>query len=87
MNVIQFYLDMMVNMLSKDYSKTDSSKDIESESNNQVTGYDVTYIVPDDMKKMKVRLMKKNGTLKSEYTLTDYLDIKSGEKFRIFIER
>jgi hypothetical protein len=39
------------------------------------------------MKRMKVRLLERNGKYKTEYTLTDYLDIKSGERFQIIIER
>ena len=53
----------------------------------RVTGHNVTYIIPDDMKRMKVRLLERNGKYKTEYTLTDYLDIKSGERFQIIIER
>lgn len=74
-----------------DFEKEEDKKEEFSEKEvvnvKRVTGYNVTYIIPDDMKKMKVRLLEKNGKYKTEYTLTDYLDIKSSERFQIIIER
>lgn len=52
----------------------------------RVTGYNVVYIVPEDMKRIKVRLLKPNGAFKAEYTLTNYLSIKPGERVQLKIE-
>ena len=74
-----------------DFEKEEEVKEEEPEKEiinvKRVTGHNVTYIIPDDMKRMKVRLLERNGKYKTEYTLTDYLDIKSGERFQIIIER
>ena len=74
-----------------DFEKEEEVKEEEPEKEiinvKRVTGHNVTYIIPDDMKRMKVILLERNGKYKTEYTLTDYLDIKSGERFQIIIER
>tara|TARA_Y100000389_G_C17437250_1_gene506297 strand:- start:822 stop:1100 length:279 start_codon:yes stop_codon:yes gene_type:complete len=74
-----------------DFEKEEEVKEEKPEKEiinvKRVTGHNVTYIIPDDMKRMKVRLLERNGKYKTEYTLTDYLDIKSGERFQIIIER
>ena len=74
-----------------DFEKEEEVKEKEPKKEiinvKRVTGHNVTYIIPDDMKRMKVRLLERNGKYKTEYTLTDYLDIKSGERFQIIIER
>ena len=74
-----------------DFEKEEEVKEEEPKKEiinvKRVTGHNVTYIIPDDMKRMKVRLLERNGKYKTEYTLTDYLDIKSGERFQIIIER
>lgn len=79
------------NQIEMDFEKEEEVKEVEPEKEiinvKRVTGHNVTYIIPDDMKRMKVRLLERNGKYKTEYTLTDYLDIKSGERFQIIIER
>lgn len=79
------------NQIEMDFEKEEEVKEEEPEKEiinvKRVTGHNVTYIIPDDMKRMKVRLLERNGKYKTEYTLTDYLDIKSGERFQIIIER
>ena len=79
------------NKIEMDFEKEEEVKEVEPEKEiinvKRVTGHNVTYIIPDDMKRMKVRLLERNGKYKTEYTLTDYLDIKSGERFQIIIER
>lgn len=91
------YFSLLYNMFFSYFSKNedinnqiemDFEKEVnEEEAPKKITGYNVTYVIPNDMKKMKVRLLEKNGTYKTEYTLTDYLDIESGERFQIIIER
>ena len=70
------------NQIEMDFEKEEEVKEVEPEKEiinvKRVTGHNVTYIIPDDMKRMKVRLLERNGKYKTEYTLTDYLDIKSG---------
>jgi uncharacterized protein YecE (DUF72 family) len=84
------------NQIEMDFEKEEEVKEEEVKEEEpkkeiinvkRVTGHNVTYIIPDDMKRMKVRLLERNGKYKTEYTLTDYLDIKSGERFQIIIER
>lgn len=50
---------------------------------SHVTGEVVTYYVPGNMKKIKVRLLAENGAYKQEYTLTDFIGIKPGERIQI----
>ena len=68
------------NQIEMDFEKEEEVKEVEPEKEiinvKRVTGHNVTYIIPDDMKRMKVRLLERNGKYKTEYTLTDYLDIK-----------
>lgn len=52
----------------------------------RVTGYDVTYFVPEDMRKVRVRLLKSNGTFIAEYPLSDYLTIAPGSRVQIKID-
>lgn len=52
----------------------------------RVSGYNVTYIVPKDMSTIIVRLLSPNGTFKAEYTLTQYLDIKPGERVQLIVK-
>ena len=52
----------------------------------RITGYDVLYFIPDDMKQIKVQIQASNGRLKNEYTLTNYLSIKPGERVRLIIK-
>jgi len=101
MNYFSLLFHMFVSSFSKkkdinkqvemDFEKEEEVKEEEPEKEiinvKRVTGHNVTYIIPDDMKRMKVRLLERNGKYKTEYTLTDYLDIKSGERFQIIIER
>jgi len=101
MNYFSLFFHMFVTFFSKkkdinkqvemDFEKEEEVKEEEPEKEiinvKRVTGHNVTYIIPDDMKRMKVRLLERNGKYKTEYTLTDYLDIKSGERFQIIIER
>ena len=101
MNYFSLLFYMFVTFFSKkkdinkqvemDFEKEEEVKEEEPEKEiinvKRVTGHNVTYIIPDDMKRMKVRLLERNGKYKTEYTLTDYLDIKSGERFQIIIER
>jgi len=101
MNYFSLLFHMFVTFFSKkkdinkqvemDFEKEEEVKEEEPKKEiinvKRVTGHNVTYIIPDDMKRMKVRLLERNGKYKTEYTLTDYLDIKSGERFQIIIER
>ncbi len=101
MNYFSLFFHMFVTFFSKkkdinkqvemDFEKEEEVKEEKPEKEiinvKRVTGHNVTYIIPDDMKRMKVRLLERNGKYKTEYTLTDYLDIKSGERFQIIIER
>lgn len=52
----------------------------------RVTGYDILYFIPNDMRQIKVQIQEKNGRLKNEYTLTNYLSIKPGERVRLIIK-
>ena len=51
-----------------------------------VTGEDFIYTVPTHIKQLRVQILEPNGRLKNEYTLTNYLAIKGGDKFRIIAD-
>lgn len=64
----------------------DSEVQVRQGKRIRITGDDVTYIVPQHMSKMRVRLLHKNGAFKEEYVLTKYLRIQPGDRFQIIIE-
>ena len=66
----------------KELKKNDPNKPAPAK---RVTGHDVTYYVPYDMRAVQVVLYDRTGRFKNEYTLTNYLDIKPGERVRIKI--
>lgn len=66
----------------KELKKNDPNKPAPAK---RVTGDDVTYYVPYDMRKVQVILYDRAGRFKNEYTLTNYLSIKPGERVRIKI--
>ena len=53
----------------------------------RITGHDVLYFIPDDMKNIKVQIQQSNGRIKNEYTLTNYLDIQPGERLRLIVRK
>lgn len=55
-------------------------------SNMRVTGNRVTYIIPDDMKSLKVQILKGNGTYVNEYNLSRYITMKPGWRIKIIVE-
>ena len=66
----------------KELKKNDPNKPAQAK---RVTGDDVTYYVPYDMRAVQVVLYDRVGRFKNEYTLTNYLNIKPGERVRIKI--
>jgi hypothetical protein len=66
----------------KELKKNDPEKPAQAK---RVTGDDVTYYVPYDMRAVQVVLYDRVGRFKNEYTLTNYLSIKPGERVRIKI--
>ena len=57
----------------------------ETDTVRHVTGHNVTFYVPGDMGRIKVRLQNENGTTKAEYVLTNYMDIQPGERIQILV--
>ena len=51
-----------------------------------VVGKDFTYTIPENTRQVRVQILEPNGRLKNEYTLTNYLAIKSGDKFRLIAD-
>ena len=53
---------------------------------DKITGHNIKYIIPSDMKKVVVRLLEPNGTFKREYTLSYYISLKPKEQFQIIVK-
>ena len=51
-----------------------------------MNGTDFTYTVPANIKQIRVQILESNGRLKNEYTLTNYMAINSGDKFRLIVD-
>jgi hypothetical protein len=54
-----------------------------AETDSVITGDDITYRVPSDMRSLKVELYERNGRFKKAYTLTNWISINPGDKVRI----
>ena len=84
-----------MNWFNKIFNRPKETKKIEAEpitekddvniprGRQYITGHDVTYVVPDDMRLLKVQIQEPNGRILNEYTLTQYLEIRGGNKLRI----
>jgi len=52
----------------------------------QVTGYDVTFVIPDDMRKLVVEIQDADGKYQNHYTLTNYLSMEPGQRLKIVVK-
>ena len=64
--------------------KEEKPRDLKKQ--RRVTGYDILYFIPQDMRRIKVQIQEKNGRVKNEYTLTNYLSIRPGERVRLIVK-
>jgi len=58
------------------------------ESDQQIVkGDDVIMVIPKDARKIIVQILESNGRLKNQYTLTNYISVSGGDKFRVIVEK
>lgn len=60
---------------------------VEAKERIRVSGYNVQYQIPEDMRKLRVRLLKSNGAFLREYELTKYLDIDPGSRVQLLVDK
>lgn len=85
----QLILAFLKSKFKNFFNKTEVSTVDETPEKNEidvvrnVTGHDVVYYIPGDMKGLKVILLSENGSFKNEYVLTDFIRINPGERLRL----
>ncbi len=73
----------------KDIGKEPDEKASDKEpeiKDNTIRGTDVTYEVPKTARRVRVQIQDAKGRVKNQYTLTNYISINGGDRFRIIAD-
>jgi hypothetical protein len=78
-----------MNWLTKILSMFSSKKEDDIETSepkvitDTLTGNELTWIVPDGMKSIVVKIYSSNGTFKKRFVITDWITIQEGWKIKL----